>query len=332
MTHGRLLAPDDPRWRDVSTVIAWTARRRVLPGRLSADVDRPEHHQAHAVLPGRDDHRGRDERRPELPADPALGIVGAAWANGTAYAVQAALGFCVLAALLSRSRTNGDGLPRVCVADVAAYVAARLLPSIHLAVDPRSSLAPMPEPAAARHDGGRRLRGLLAVSRLLPPGRAATAQGAAAARSAAGGPPIRPVARQHRDGRRDRRHRHRRPRMMAFCVLKRYNRLDPVGRHSQTAASSQDSGPFAAGGAARVGALPPPSLRGQHPALPRRGHRPRRPPADGRRLRSDDAVQPALRVLLRRRPAEHRRRVARGADARRAAARRFPTERTSRSA
>ena len=61
------------------------------------------------------------------------------------------------------------------------------------------------------------------------------------------------------------------------------------------------------------------TLRGAHPAVPRRRHRPRRPPADGRGLRSDDAVQPALRVLLRRRPAEHRRRVAAGAAARRAA-------------
>ena len=60
--------------------------------------------------------------------------------------------------------------------------------------------------------------------------------------------------------------------------------------------------------------------------------RPRRPAADGRRLRSDDAVQPALRVLLRRRPAEHRRRVAPGADARARCARRSPISRASRSA
>ena len=71
---------------------------------------------------------------------------------------------------------------------------------------------------------------------------------------------------------------------------------------------------------------------GRDPALPRRRHRPRRPPADGRRLRSDDAVQPALRVLLRRRPAQHRRRVAAGADARRAGEGVPRAERTSRSA
>src|SRR5258705_12197729 len=32
MTHGRFLAPDDPRWRDVSTVIAWTAIGGFLQG------------------------------------------------------------------------------------------------------------------------------------------------------------------------------------------------------------------------------------------------------------------------------------------------------------
>ena len=63
-----------------------------------------------------------------------------------------------------------------------------------------------------------------------------------------------------------------------------------------------------------------------------RKDRPRRSAADGRRLRSDDAVQPALRVLLRRRPAEHRRRVAAGADARGARARRSRTSPASRSA
>src|SRR4029078_12909298 len=30
--HGRLLAPDDPRWRDVATVIAWTSIGVFLQG------------------------------------------------------------------------------------------------------------------------------------------------------------------------------------------------------------------------------------------------------------------------------------------------------------
>ena len=33
--------------------------RRVLPGHLPPDVDRPQHHEADAVLSGRDDGRGR---------------------------------------------------------------------------------------------------------------------------------------------------------------------------------------------------------------------------------------------------------------------------------
>src|SRR5258705_7252942 len=32
MTHGRFLAPDDPRWNDVATVITWTAIGVVLQG------------------------------------------------------------------------------------------------------------------------------------------------------------------------------------------------------------------------------------------------------------------------------------------------------------
>ena len=43
--------------------------RRLSSGRLPADVDRPQYHQADAVLPGRDDQRGRDQHRAEPVPD-----------------------------------------------------------------------------------------------------------------------------------------------------------------------------------------------------------------------------------------------------------------------
>ena len=46
--------------------------RRVLPGRLPADVDRAEHHEANRVLSGRDGYLGRAQHRPERAAHPAL--------------------------------------------------------------------------------------------------------------------------------------------------------------------------------------------------------------------------------------------------------------------
>ena len=67
--------------------------------------------------------------------------------------------------------------------------------------------------------------------------------------------------------------------------------------------------------------LPQAAVRTAHRVVPADEGRPRRASACGRRLRSHDAVQPALRVLLRRRSAQHRGRVARGAAARDAEAR-----------
>ena len=63
MTHGRLMAPDDPRWQRRRHGHHMDVHRRVPAGHLPADVDRPEHHQAHAVLSRRDDGRRRRQRR-----------------------------------------------------------------------------------------------------------------------------------------------------------------------------------------------------------------------------------------------------------------------------
>ena len=84
----------------------------------------------------------------------------------------------------------------------------------------------------------------------------------------------------------------------------------------QTSRVDRDARARCPAGAARLGPLPAPPLRAADRAVPARQGRPRRSAADRRRLRSDDAVQPALRVLLRHRLPEHRGRVAAGDDAR----------------
>jgi hypothetical protein len=75
---------------------------------------------------------------------PRYGIVGAAWANGAAYAVQAGLGYALSQRYYPIAYEWGR-ITRVCLAGIAAYGVARLLPSVHLAVDPRSTLAPVPD-------------------------------------------------------------------------------------------------------------------------------------------------------------------------------------------
>jgi Na+-driven multidrug efflux pump len=75
---------------------------------------------------------------------PRFGLVGAAWANGAAYAVQAVLGYAFSQRFYPIAY-EWARIGRVAGAAIAAYVAARLLPSIHLVADQRSSLAPVPD-------------------------------------------------------------------------------------------------------------------------------------------------------------------------------------------
>ena len=93
MTHGFLLAPDDPRWADVSTVITWTAIGVFLQGfylltSIGLNITKRTGYYPLATIT-----RRRGQHSPELPAIPRFGIVGAAWANGAGYAVQAGLGY-----------------------------------------------------------------------------------------------------------------------------------------------------------------------------------------------------------------------------------------------
>ena len=77
-----------PEFDGAAAVIPWIGARRRLPRRLSADVDRPEHHQVDAVLSGGHGRGGGDQRRGNLLLVPRYGALGAAWTNAAAYGVH----------------------------------------------------------------------------------------------------------------------------------------------------------------------------------------------------------------------------------------------------
>ncbi len=144
MTHGRLLAPDDPRWNDVATVITWTAIGVFLQGvylltSIGLNITKRTQYYPLATITAATTNIGLN-----LLLIPRYGIVGAAWANGAAYAVQAALGY-VLSQRCYPIAYEWGRIVRVCLAGLAAYIAARLVPSIELSVDPRSTIAPLPD-------------------------------------------------------------------------------------------------------------------------------------------------------------------------------------------
>lgn len=144
MSHGRLLAPDDPRWRDVGTVITWTAIGVFLQGvylltSIGLNITKRTQYYPIATITA-----AATNITLNFLLIPAYGIVGAAWANGAAYAVQAGLGYAFSQRFYPIAYEWGR-IVRVCLAGIAAYVAARLLPAVHLAVDPRSTLAPVPD-------------------------------------------------------------------------------------------------------------------------------------------------------------------------------------------
>jgi O-antigen/teichoic acid export membrane protein len=78
---------------------------------------------------------------------PRHGIIGAAWANGAAYAVQAALGF-MLSQHFYPVRYEWGRIARALGAAAAAYIVAMRLPSIHLVSNPSSAMATIPDVVA----------------------------------------------------------------------------------------------------------------------------------------------------------------------------------------
>jgi O-antigen/teichoic acid export membrane protein len=144
MTHGRLLAPDDPRWSEVQTVITWTAVGVFLQGfylltSIGLNITKRTAYYPVATTAAAATNVGLN-----FVLIPRYGIVGAAWANGAGYAVQAVLGYH----FSQRFYPIAYDWPRItmlCGASVLACVSARLLPSLSLTPDVRSTMAHAPD-------------------------------------------------------------------------------------------------------------------------------------------------------------------------------------------
>jgi len=144
MLHGRLMAPDDPRWIDVATVITWTSIGVFLQGiylltSIGLNITKRTQYYPVATIAAAGTNVGLN-----FLLIPKFGIVGAAWANGAAYAVQAALGMRLSQRFYPITYEWGR-IARACVSAAAACLAGRLLPAVRLDVDPRSVMAHLPD-------------------------------------------------------------------------------------------------------------------------------------------------------------------------------------------
>jgi O-antigen/teichoic acid export membrane protein len=144
MTHGFLLAPDDPQWQAVETVITWTAIGVFLQGfylltSIGLNITKRTEFYPVATISAAVVNIALN-----FALIPRFGIVGAAWANGAGYAVQAAIGYGFSQRFYPIQYEWGR-LLRVCGAAIAATAVARMLPSMTLPVSARSMLAPLPD-------------------------------------------------------------------------------------------------------------------------------------------------------------------------------------------
>jgi O-antigen/teichoic acid export membrane protein len=145
MTHGFFIAPDDPRWAAVGSVITWTAVGVLLQGiylltSIGLNITKQTQFYPIATSAAAATNVGLN-----FLLIPRFGIVGAGWANAAAYALQAGLGF-VFSQRFYPIRYEWGRLARIAVFAVIAYLAARALPPVHLAgVSARSWMAPLPE-------------------------------------------------------------------------------------------------------------------------------------------------------------------------------------------
>ena len=144
MTHGFLLAPDDPQWAAVETVITWTAIGVFLQGvylltSIGLNITKRTEYYPVATISAAVVNIALN-----IALVPRFGIVGAAWANGVGYGVQAAVGY-VFAQRFYPIQYEWGRLVRVCGAAIAATLVARMLPAITLPVSARSILAPLPD-------------------------------------------------------------------------------------------------------------------------------------------------------------------------------------------
>jgi O-antigen/teichoic acid export membrane protein len=145
MTHGRIMAPADPRWAQVSTVVTWTAIGVLLQGAylltsIGLNITKKTQYYPIATSVAAATNVGLN-----FVLIPRYGMVGAAWANGACYAVQAILGF-VFSQRFYQISYDWSRLARVSAAGIVACLAARAVPSLQgLAADPRSAIASLPD-------------------------------------------------------------------------------------------------------------------------------------------------------------------------------------------
>lgn len=144
MTHGRLIAPNDPRWTDVSIVVGLTAVGVFFQGvylltSIGLNITKQTRYYPVATITGACVNVGLN-----FLLIPRLGIVGAGWANAAAYGVQAWLGYTLSQRFYPIAYEWGR-IVRVCGAAAAAYLTAMALPSIQLPVNQRSTLASVPD-------------------------------------------------------------------------------------------------------------------------------------------------------------------------------------------
>jgi len=144
MTHGRLMAPDDPRWGAVATVIAFTSIGVFFQGiylltSIGLNITKQTRYYPVATISAAALNVALN-----FMLIPRFGMYGAAWGNGVAYAVLAALGYTFSQRFYPVAYEWGR-IARVAASGVLAYAAAIAIPRIRIAVDPRSTLAPVPD-------------------------------------------------------------------------------------------------------------------------------------------------------------------------------------------
>ena len=168
MLHGRLIAPDDPRWQDVATVITWTSIGVFLQGiylltSIGLNITKRTQYYPVATMAA-----AAVNVTLNFVWIPRYGIVGAAWANGAAYAVQAGLGYHLSQRFYAISY-EWDRIARACVAAVIATIAGRSIPHVALNVDPRSTMAHLPDVLTRGAAVIVTFAGLLALTRFFHP-------------------------------------------------------------------------------------------------------------------------------------------------------------------
>jgi O-antigen/teichoic acid export membrane protein len=143
MTHGRIMAPADPRWPEVSAVVTWTAVGVLLQGSylltsIGLNITKRTQYYPIATMIAAATNVALN-----FALIPRYGMVGAAWANGACYAVQAVLGYAFSQRFYPIPYEWGR-LARVSTAGIVACLAAHALPALHLSADPRSVMGSLP--------------------------------------------------------------------------------------------------------------------------------------------------------------------------------------------